>query len=233
MESGDAATAEAAAISTAGPDLEQGAEAGPESDAGAEGSIEQAKARPRVRISRAALLTLSAGLLITAVLAVAALELYNHNETRLLKLRARELSLVLSTAVPTLQTPLASAAELADATGWQREEVPRVHDAAGRALGAPFTSASLWPRRRSHLAPVRWSWGAARARWEARGSPQLFAADRAERSAGAHELLPASPPRLGYDLLRSGRPRRLRRIRGEPAARQQALATGERPASAT
>ena len=117
MESGDAATAHAAGISTAGPDLEQGVEAGPESAAWAEGAAEHARATPRVRVSRAALLTLATGLLITALLSVAALELYDHNETRLLKLRARELSLVLSTAVPTLQTPLASAAELADASG--------------------------------------------------------------------------------------------------------------------
>ncbi len=71
--------------------------------------------------------------------------LYNHNETRLLKLRARELSLVLSTAVPTLQTPLASAAELANATGGSAHEVPRLHDAAGRERAGRFTSASLWP----------------------------------------------------------------------------------------
>src|ERR1700685_2345655 len=67
--------------------------------------------------SRAACLTLAIGLLVTAALALTSLGLYNRNEDRLLGLRARELGLVLTAAVPSTQTPLASAAELADATG--------------------------------------------------------------------------------------------------------------------
>ena len=124
--------------------------------------------------------------------------LYNHNETRLLKLRARELSLVLSTAVPTLQTPLASAAELADATGGSaakfrafmtplvgtgralhvglavaRRSVPRGPDGRGRhASGAGLEGPA------KHATPVR------------RG--------RAERTAGADQPAPGAAPRLGY-----------------------------------
>ncbi len=121
MESGDAAIANAAGSSRAAPSLTgaEGAAAGDarEADVTAREALAAAGSTSRWRLSKAALLTLAAGLLITAAFALAALALYNHNETRLLRLRDRELSLVLSTAVPTLQTPLASAAELANATG--------------------------------------------------------------------------------------------------------------------
>jgi serine phosphatase RsbU (regulator of sigma subunit) len=59
---------------------------------------------------------LLSALLVTAALTVSSLVLYDHNETRLLRLRVRELGLVLSSAVINIQTPLASAAALADAT---------------------------------------------------------------------------------------------------------------------
>jgi serine phosphatase RsbU (regulator of sigma subunit) len=68
------------------------------------------------RPSRAAVWVLLAALLVTAALTLVSLALYEHNEDRLLRLRARELGLVLSSAVINVQTPLASAAALADAT---------------------------------------------------------------------------------------------------------------------
>jgi hypothetical protein len=68
------------------------------------------------RPSPAALWVLLAALVVTAALTISSLTLYNHNEDRLLRLRVRELGLVLSSAVINIQTPLASAAALADAT---------------------------------------------------------------------------------------------------------------------
>src|SRR5258708_3994412 len=68
------------------------------------------------RPTRAAVVALLLGLVVTAALALTSLALYNRNESRLLGLRARELALVLTAVVPSIQTPLASAAELADAT---------------------------------------------------------------------------------------------------------------------
>ena len=82
------------------------------------------------RPSAAALVTLGVGLLITAALAIAAAVLYHHNERRLLNLRVRELGLVLGGATQSVQTPLASAAALADATGGD--------PARFRALMAPY-----------------------------------------------------------------------------------------------
>ncbi len=96
------------------------------------------------RPSGAALLALALGLVITAALAVASGVLYRHDERRLLNLRVRELSLVLAGATQSVQTPLASAAALADATGGD--------PARFRTLMKPyvgpkgqFASVSLWP----------------------------------------------------------------------------------------
>lgn len=98
----------------------------------------------RGRLSGAALLTLAIGLAITAALAIASGVLYRHNERRLLNLRVRELTLVLAGATQSVQTPLASAAALADATDGD----PARFKALMTPLVGPgrqFAAASLWP----------------------------------------------------------------------------------------
>ncbi|MHB1538619.1 MAG: PP2C family protein-serine/threonine phosphatase [Solirubrobacteraceae bacterium] len=93
--------------------------------------------------SAQASLALLLGLLTTAALAVAAQLIYGQNESRILRLRGRELDLVLASFDRDVESPLASAVELADATG----------GGVGRfdALVAPyagpgrtFASISLW-----------------------------------------------------------------------------------------
>src|SRR2546423_13264642 len=71
----------------------------------------------RWRPTRVAAAAFVLGLVVTAAFALISLALYNRNETHLLRLRAREVSSVLAATVPSIQTTLASAAELADATG--------------------------------------------------------------------------------------------------------------------
>jgi serine phosphatase RsbU (regulator of sigma subunit) len=105
--------------------------------------VEQAAVSGR-RFSGAALLALAIGLAITAVLAIASSTLYHHNERRLLNLRVRELGLVLASATQSVQTPLASAAALADATAgdparFRELMTPLV------GPGRQFAAASLWP----------------------------------------------------------------------------------------
>ncbi len=105
--------------------------------------VEQAAVSAR-RFSGAALLALAIGLAITAALAIASGTLYRHNERRLLNLRVRELSLVLASATQSVQTPLASAAALADATAgdparFRELMTPLV------GPGRQFAAASLWP----------------------------------------------------------------------------------------
>ncbi|MCW3033697.1 MAG: protein serine/threonine phosphatase [Solirubrobacterales bacterium] len=118
---------------------------GAREDAGA--SPPAATAAPGVsgrwRPSGAAVLALAIGLLITAALAVTSLELYRHNERRLLNLRVRELGLVISGASSTVQTPLASAAALADATNGSTAKFKTfIKPYVGQ--GKQFTSVSLW-----------------------------------------------------------------------------------------
>ena len=79
----------------------------------------------------------------TAALVVTSLELYRHNERRLLNLRVREVGLVLSGAASSVQTPLASAAALADATGGDPRRF-RAFVAPSVGAGRQFTSVSLW-----------------------------------------------------------------------------------------
>ena len=55
-------------------------------------------------------------LAVVGLLTWATVSLYDSNESRLLTSRTRELGLVLQEVVPTIQTPIASAAALADAT---------------------------------------------------------------------------------------------------------------------
>ncbi len=107
----------------------------------------------RWRPSTPGLLALAAGLLVTAALALTALAVYNRNERRLLNLRVRELSLVLSAAAPGVQTPLASAADLADATAGNAQKF-RAFIRPYVGPGRSYASVSLWPLGRARLAPT-------------------------------------------------------------------------------
>ncbi len=100
-------------------------------------------------VAMAALLT---GLIVTGALVLTSATVYNRNERRLLTLRVRELSLVLAATAPSIQTPLASAAELANATGGNAQKF-RAFIAPYVGPGQQFTSVSLWPLGTSHLAP--------------------------------------------------------------------------------
>jgi serine phosphatase RsbU (regulator of sigma subunit) len=104
--------------------------------------------------SRPATFALVIGLLITAALTLISLAVYNRNERRLLNLRVRELSLLVASTAPTVQTPLASAAELANATGGSPQKfrafmAPYIGTGQGR-----FASISLWPLRSRRPKPV-------------------------------------------------------------------------------
>jgi serine phosphatase RsbU (regulator of sigma subunit) len=96
--------------------------------------------------ARAGIAVLIVGIVVTVALSWASLTIYNNNENRLLELRVRELSLVLSGAITSVQTPLASAAELADVTGGNAQKF-RSFMAAYVGPGRQFVSASLLPLR--------------------------------------------------------------------------------------
>jgi serine phosphatase RsbU (regulator of sigma subunit) len=96
---------------------------------------------------------LAIGLLVTAALAVTALVLYRHNERRLLNLRVREVGLLIGAASPAAQTPLASSAALADATGGDRRRFSTFM-APFVGTGKEFSSVSLWRLQGSLARPV-------------------------------------------------------------------------------
>jgi serine phosphatase RsbU (regulator of sigma subunit) len=110
-------------------------------------------AATRWKPSLAASVAFGAGLLVTAAFALVSLAIYNRNERRLLHLRARELGLVIAATVPTTQTPLASAAELAAATDGSRAKFTTLMKAYA-GPGRQFASASLWGLNPPRAAPI-------------------------------------------------------------------------------
>ena len=149
----------------------------------------------RRRPSPIATWVLVVGLIVTAALTWTSLSVYNRNEDRLLRLRVRELSLVLTGALPGVQTPLASAAALANATHGDPGKFRAFVDPyVGPAR--QFVLVSLWASTAAHATPVA-----------AVGSAsQLTAAARAAflRQSAHHSqlivtgMLSGPTPRLGY-----------------------------------
>ena len=155
----------------------------------------------RVRLARpssSATLAVVAGVAVTVVLALTVLALYESNENRLLRLRGRELSSVLSTAVPGVQTPLAAAAALADDNAGNPQRF-RAFIAPYVGPGHQFASVSLWRLGVGKPAPS-----------VVAGTPPVLASRPeqarrffAEAERGTQLKItaitgPASPPGLGY-----------------------------------
>lgn len=103
------------------------------------------------------------GVLITAGLSFGAYSLHNSNEDRLLKQRVREVGVVATAAIPSLQTPLASAAVLAESTNgnpsaFRRLMAPTI--APTKVTEQPpdpnrrFASVSLWRANGSVRRPL-------------------------------------------------------------------------------
>jgi len=83
------------------------------------------------------------GLVITGVLVWLAASTYANNENRLLTLRVRDAGALIAEALPSIQTPLASSAALADATGG---DVQKFRSFIGPSVGTgrQYVSVSLW-----------------------------------------------------------------------------------------
>jgi serine phosphatase RsbU (regulator of sigma subunit) len=153
--------------------------------------------------SRAACLTLAIGLLVTAALALTSLGLYNRNEDRLLGLRARQLGLVLTAAVTSTQTPLASAAELADATGGSPQKFHAFIDSYV-GPGRQFASVSLWPLGTSHLAPVVVAGSTPALAALPAQTRALFARGEHTQLLNVTGILGTTNPGLGYEFTTPG-----------------------------
>jgi len=140
------------------------------------------------------------GLAVSAALTLTALALYTHNERNLLHLRLREAESVLSSNLPTIQTPLASAAALADATRGNRKKFGAfIRPFAG---DDPFISVSLWRLDRIRHGPK----AVVGLSPELRPAAALAYFRRADASnqVSVMAMLHSPAPRIGYALTTPG-----------------------------
>ena len=137
---------------------------------------------------------------ITATLVVLTHLTSQHTETRLLRLKVAEAGAVLQAAVPTLQTPLSSAAEFA--TGPPAQAVPAFRRYIAAYIGAqpkPFVSASLWSYRTGASMQLLTTVGEAPRMPAGTASADTYFARAATASGIAVTgVLGGSPPHLGY-----------------------------------
>ena len=141
------------------------------------------------------------GFVVTAALAGAAWSVHESNEDRLLNQRVAEAGAVLTAALPGIQTPLASTAELVEVT--DADDAVAFERAMGPLVGeqGPFVSASVWRLDDPDPAPMMVV-GDEPALAE-RPADEITAF--LDRSAGTPllavlDLLDASQPRLGYSF---------------------------------
>jgi serine phosphatase RsbU (regulator of sigma subunit) len=160
-------------------------------------------ARGRRRPSGAAAIALILGLLVTVALSITTSVLYDHNERRLLRLRARELSLVLTAVVPSIQTPLASAAELADATKGNPQKF-REFMSPYVGTGRQFSSASLWGRNLQSLRPTAVVGLTPAIMAHPKLAQRFFQRARHTGKLSVVGLLSSSPAGLGYEFSTPG-----------------------------
>jgi serine phosphatase RsbU (regulator of sigma subunit) len=100
------------------------------------------KRRRRIRPHLLSVGALMVGFIVTAALVVVSAVTYNHNENRLLGLRVQDAGALIAEDLPSIETPLGSATELAEATNGDPsrfETFMRAYIGQGGAV-----SASLW-----------------------------------------------------------------------------------------
>jgi serine phosphatase RsbU (regulator of sigma subunit)/type II secretory pathway pseudopilin PulG len=148
-------------------------------------------------VSRASIVVLLVGIVATAALSWVSYTVNDHNETRLLQLQVKQAGSVLQVVLPTLQTPLASAAEIAATSGG---DVGRFQSYMSAYVGPTetFVSASLWSLAGAvpHMVAQVGSapeLGAVPAR-----VGTFFAQAARTRQLSVIGLLGAARPRLGY-----------------------------------
>jgi serine phosphatase RsbU (regulator of sigma subunit) len=99
--------------------------------------------RRRSLVHLSSVVVLLVGFGLTGVLALGAASLHDSNEDRLLAQRVKEAAAVVGASIPNIQTPLSSAAVLAEATDGDPEPFRGLMGPIVEA-GRPFVSVSLW-----------------------------------------------------------------------------------------
>jgi serine phosphatase RsbU (regulator of sigma subunit) len=91
------------------------------------------------------------GLVVLGLLVWVAASTYNSNENRLLELRVRDAGALIAELLPSVQTPLASAAALADASGG---DVQKFRSFVTPYVPRQYASVSLWRLGTAHPMPL-------------------------------------------------------------------------------
>ncbi len=144
------------------------------------------------------------GLIVTGVLVWISASTYSSNEKRLLNLRVRDAGALIAEALPNVQTPLASAAALADATNGDVAKFKQFIGPSTTGKTPRFVSVSLWRLGPDQTGPIALvgtpsALGASAARAEA-----FFANAARNSQLGVIGLLQSSQPRLGYAFTSPG-----------------------------
>ncbi len=187
-------------------DSERLAGSGPASD-----SVEQQPAQAGAASQHSLLwlpvAALIVGLLVTAALALVSSSQYSNNEKRLLRLRVRDAAALIAEALPTVQTPLASAAELADATNGNVAKFKRlIGQYVGTGPGKQFASVSLWRKSSPQRGPVAIDGVQPKLGVSPSGASAFFARLAAGSQLNVIGLLTGADARLGYAFATPGVP---------------------------
>ena len=153
------------------------------------------------------MLVLVVVLILTGVLAGISESVYMRNENRLVKLRARQAGTILGATLPGIQTTLASADELAEATNGDVAKFRRfITPYVGVAQSNSFVSASLWRVSPGASAPLAVVGLAPKLSDDQ--TPALFARAARSPTLSVVGLLSAPSRRLGYAFVAPGTDRR-------------------------
>ena len=144
------------------------------------------------------------GLVVTGVLVWLSASSYSSNEKRLLNLRVRDAGALIAEATASTQTPLSSAAALADATGGDVAKFMRFIAPYTSGKTPQFASVSLWRLGPNQTGPLVMVGkpsvlGASAARAET-----FFASTARKSKLGVIGLLEGPHPRLGYAFTSPG-----------------------------
>jgi serine phosphatase RsbU (regulator of sigma subunit) len=162
----------------------------------------RARRIPLAPTSRLAFVVLIAILALAAALAVASRIIYDRNENRLLDLRVKELGLVLTAAVNSTETPVASAAAFADATGGS----PAKFETYAKRLVGPknqFASLSLWSPN-SAATPVAVAGQIPVIQSQPSRARRMLATAEKGQLAVVNELSSSAGPNVGYAFASGG-----------------------------
>ena len=148
---------------------------------------------------------LASGVMLTVALVAATRSAHDSNEDRLLQHRTRQAAAVLTVALPGIQTPLASAVEVAEQTDGDQASFRRLMSPLVEQ-GRTYVSASLW-RLDSEVRPVL----VIGAEPKLVSQPSNVIRNFLDRSAATTDLavvglLDGDDPRLGYSYTASTGP---------------------------